>query len=188
MKKSFFNKAIRIMLFTNGLVLISSAMIAPIYAIFVEKVGGDLMDASVAGAIFTSIAGLVTLFSSKLSDEVKENELILVVGYTIIGFGFLLYLFVSSVLFLFIIQAIIGLGEAIYTPAFDAIYSKHLDKKEAGLEWGAWEALDYFTRTIGALAGGVIATLFGFKILFITMALLCFLSALYILHLKRNIL
>lgn len=45
-------KQIKILLFTDGLVLVAAAMLAPIYAIFVEKIGGDLLDASLAGAIY----------------------------------------------------------------------------------------------------------------------------------------
>lgn len=186
MKKRFFNKALRILLSTNSLILLSAAMLGPIYALFVEKVGGDLMDASIAGGIFALVAGLTTLISGKYSDKIKQNELIIVLGYTIMGIGFLLYFWVSSIIFLFLVQAIIGLGEAIYSPAFDAVYSKHLNQKKSGLQWGAWESMNYFTTAIGAIIGGAIVTYFGFQTIFIIMAALCFSSALYIFHLKRS--
>lgn len=188
MVRLFFNKALRILLVTNAMVLISAAMLGPIYAIFVEKVGGDLMDASIAGGIFAFAAGITTLISGKYSDKIKENELIIVLGYIIMGVGFLLYIWVNSIISLFIVQAIIGFGEAIYSPAFDAVYSKHIDRHKSGTQWGAWEALHYFIAAIGAIIGGSIVTLFGFQILFIIMAILCFGSALYIYHLERNVL
>lgn len=176
------------MLLTNAMILIASAMLGPIYALFVEKVGGDLMDASIAGGIFALVAGLTTLISGKYSDKVKENELIIVLGYLIMGTGFLLYFWANSVIFLFVVQAIIGLGEAIYSPAFDAVYSKHLDGQRFGVQWGAWESMNYFMTAIGAVVGGGLVTLFGFQTLFIIMATLCFGSALYIFSLKRKIL
>ena len=170
------------------MILMSAAMLGPIYALFVERVGGDLMDASIAGAIFAFVAGLTTLISGRYSDQIKENELIIVLGYTIMGTGFLLYFWVNSIIFLFIVQAVIGLGEAIYSPAFDAVYSKHLDAHKSGTQWGAWESMNYFTTAIGAIIGGSLVTLFGFQILFVVMAILCFSSALYIYHLKRSVL
>lgn len=188
MHRLLFNKALRILLLTNAMVLMSAAMLGPIYAIFVEEAGGDLMDASFAGGIFALTAGLTTLISGKYSDRLKENELIVVAGYTIIGIGFFLYFWVDSMIFLFITQAIIGLGEAIYSPAFDAVYSKHLDGTKSGRQWGAWESMNYFTTALGAIIGGALVTAFGFKTLFIVMAIMCFSSAGYIYHLKRRIL
>lgn len=188
MKKLFFNKALRILLFTNAMILVSVAMLAPIYAIFVERVGGDLMDASIAGGIFAFVAGITTLVSGKYSDKIKETELIIIFGYLIMGIGFLLYFWVSSVAFLFMVQVVIGLGEAIYSPAFDAVYSKHLDGHKSGTQWGAWESMNYFTLAFGAIIGGSIVTFFGFQILFAIMAILSFSSAIYIYHLKRNVL
>lgn len=186
--KGVFNRAIRILLFTNSLILFAVAMLGPIYALFVEKIGGDLLDASYAFAAFALAAGLTTLISGKYADKVKENELIVVLGYIIMMFGFLGYLLVHSIWSLFIVQIVIGLGEAIYSPAFDAVYSKHLDGHKSGQEWGAWEAINYFTAAVGAFIGGLVVTFFGFNTLFILMAGLCLFSASYIFFLPRKIL
>lgn len=188
MTRLYFNKALRILLSTNAMILTAAAMLGPIYALFVEQVGGSLMDASIAGTIFALVGGLTTLVSGKYSDKIQENELIIVLGYTIMGIGFLLYYWVGSIGFLFLVQAIIGLGEAIYAPAFDAVYTKHIDGHKSGTQWGAWESISYFTNALGALLGGIMVTLFGFQSIFIAMSALCFGSALYIFRLKRHIL
>jgi len=188
MKILFFNRALRILLWTNALILMAGAMFGPIYALFVEEIGGDLMDASIAGAVFTLAAGVTTLASGYYSDRARESELIVVFGYALMGAGFLGYLFVHTIFALFVVQAIVGIGEAIYSPAFDAIYSKHLDGHRSGKQWGAWESMYYFVATAGAVAGGYLATRFGFNMLFVVMALLCFGSALYIYKLKRRVL
>lgn len=186
--KRLFNKQIRILLVTNGLILISGAMLGPIYALFVEKIGGDLLDASYAFGVFALAAGITTFVSGKYADKLKENELIVVCGYGIMGVGFLSYILVNSIISLLAVQVIIGLGEAIYTPAFDAVYSKHLDGHKSGREWGAWEAINYFTTAFGAIAGGLLVTFFGFNTIFVIMGLLCFSSATYIFRLPRRIL
>ena len=186
--KQFLNRPLRILLSTNALILLAGAMFGPIYAIFVERIGGDLLDASYAFAVFAVAAGLTTLLSGKFSDKVKNSELIVVLGYAIMGIGFFCYLFVSSIFLLLIVQVIIGLGEAIYSPAFDAVYSKHLDNHKSGQEWGAWESLNYFTTAIGAVIGGLLVTQFGFDAIFILMGSLCIASALYILFLPRKLL
>ncbi|MBT3419048.1 MAG: MFS transporter [Candidatus Magasanikbacteria bacterium] len=188
MKKPFLNKALRILLSTNAMILMAGAMLGPIYAIFVEDVGGDLLDASLAGGIFALVAGITTLLSGKYSDKIRNSKWVIILGYAIMGLGFLSYVWVDSVIYLFIVGAIIGLGEAIYSPVFDALYSKHMDKRKAGALWGAWESMDYFTAAVGAIIGGAIVTAFGFEVLFISMASLCFVSALYIYILKEKVL
>ncbi len=182
------NRALRILLVTNALVLVAGAMLAPIYALFVDKIGGDLFDAGLTGGVFALAAGITTLIAGRFADKIRENELIVVLGYVIMGVGFLLLTKVGSILSLFLVQALIGFAEAVYAPAFDALYSRHLDRRHAGREWGLWEAIHYFAITIGAIVGGFIATKFGFQILFVIMSVLSFISALYIYFLPRKVL
>ena len=186
MKRLFFNRALRILLFTNAVVLIAGAMIGPIYALFVEKVGGSLLEASITGGIFALAAGLTTLIAGKYADSMKKEELIVAFGYLVMGIGFMLFMFVNSIWFLLVVQMVIGFSEAFYSPAFDALYSKHITPSKAGREWGAWEALNYFSLFVGAIAGGIIVTKFGFNALFMIMAVLSFSSSVYIYHLPRS--
>lgn len=180
------NYPLRILLFTNGLILFSGAMLGPIYALFVDEIGGDLLDASLAGATFSLTAAIVVFLFGKLSDSVKENELLVVFGYVLMGIGFLLYAVVDSMAMLLLIQVIIGIGEAMYSPSFDALYSKHLDAEKSGTQWGTWESLNYSSAASGAFIGGVVATNFGFHGLFMIMASLAFFSATFIFALKRT--
>ena len=92
MKQFLFNKALRILLITNGLVLLASAMLGPIYALFVENIGGDLLDASLTGGLFALAAGITTLVAGRFADKNKRGDLIVVFGYTLMGIGFLLYI------------------------------------------------------------------------------------------------
>lgn len=185
-KKNILNTPLRILLITNSLVLLAGGMIGPIYALFVENIGGDLLDASFAGAAFALAAGVTTFISGKYTDGHDHKEMIVVLGYIVMGAGFFLYTIVDSMFTLLIVQVIIGFGEAIYLPAFDAVYSKHLDHNKEGQQWGAWESMYYFATAIGATAGGYIVVYSGFNPMFILMALLCFGSALYIFQLPKK--
>ncbi|MFH0818823.1 MAG: MFS transporter [Patescibacteria group bacterium] len=186
--KNFLNQSLKILLITNSLILIAGAMLGPIYALFVEQIGGDLLDASFAGGIFAVVAGITTLLAGNYADKIKENELIIVFGYFVMGIGFFLYIFVDSVMFIFIVQALIGFAEALYSPAFNAIYSKHLIRHREAYSWSAWEAMNYFTVAFGSALGGLIVYYFSFDIIFIIMAMLCFSSAIYIYFLPRKVL
>lgn len=187
-KKPLITYPLRILLVTNALILIAGAMLGPIYALFVEDMGGDLMDASIAGTIFALVAGITTLLSGRYSDQIKESKEIVVLGYALIGIGFAAYIFVNNMYALFLVQALIGFGEALYSPAFDALYTRHVSKKNMGVLSGAWEAMNYFVQALGAIIGGLLVSYFGFDILFVVMSVLCLLSALYIACIKKRIL
>jgi len=182
------NKALKVLLATNGLILFAAAMLGPIYALFVEEIGGNLLDASFAVAAFALAAGITTYISGRYADTLREGELIIVLGYLIMSIGFFLYLFVNSIWFLLVVQLLIGFGEAIYSPAFDAVYSRHMSNTFAGRQWSAWEMMNYFVAAAGALIGGYIAWTFGFTSLFVVMGALSLLSAAYIYFLPRKLL
>lgn len=186
MKHFLLNKALRILLLTNGLVLIAAAMFGPIHAVFVNQIGGSLLDASLAGAAFALAAGITAFLSGKHSDKIHNKEMVVVTGYTIIGIGFLCHTVVESVTTLIIAQFIIGIGEAVYSPAFDAVYTTHTTKTRVGQQWGTWECMNYFSQMAGAMIGGLIASILGFDSLFLIMATLSFISALYIFRLPRK--
>lgn len=182
------NVALRILLMTDGLVVFSAAMLGPIYALFVRDIGGDILDTGLAAGVFTATAGIVVFLSGRFSDRVKEAEVVVAAGYAIMATGFFGYLFVHSVAELLVAQAVIGFGQALCSPSFDALYSKHVDPGKSGTQWGAWESMNYFAAAFGALAGSVVASLFGFPALFTVMGCLAYTSALYIYFLPRKVL
>jgi predicted MFS family arabinose efflux permease len=186
--KKFFNRAIRILLGTNWFIMVAGAMLGPIYALFVKNVGGSLLDASYAAAVFFLTGGIVTLISGRYSDRIKQNELILVLGCCIMGIGYFGYILVNSMWSLLVVQVLTSFGEAIYYPVFDVLYSKHSSKRQPGAQWGTWEALYYFTAAFGAITGGFLVAMCGFNTMFAVMGLLCFASAAYVFMLPRSVL
>ena len=70
----------------------------------------------------------------------------------------------------------LGIAEAISLPAFDGIYSKNLDRGRFASEWGMYETMDYLVTGVSAGVGGLIASVFGFQILFFIMFLLSLVS------------
>ncbi len=187
-KKNTFNRAIRILLTTNWIILLAAAMLGPIYALFVEEIWWSLLDASIAWATFALAAGIMTLISGKLSDRIKENKIIVVIWYLLIWLWFFLYIRVDSIIFLLIVQVLIWFGEALYSPAFDNEFSRNLDKGKAGRERGARESINYFATAIWAILWWFIVTQFWFSLLFLIISILCVGSAIYVLVLPKKVL
>jgi len=186
--KRLFNRATKILLSTDSIVLISVAMLGPFYTIFVENIGGSLFEASLTIAIFAFVAGITTLIAGKYTEKMKEKELVVVFGYTLMGIGFFLYIFVNSIWALFAVQVLVGFAGAIYAPALNYLHNEHVNKCGVGKIRGTWEAIDYFSVSIGAFVGSLIVYFWGFEMLFISMTAFCFSSALYIYFLPRRVL
>jgi hypothetical protein len=62
-------------------------------------------------------------------------------------------------------------------PAFDALYSRSLDKGREAQEWGLWEMIYGYTGAASALIGAAIVSVLGFGNLFIIISLMSFIAA-----------
>lgn len=167
----------KILLAASILSVVPSGLIGPIYAIFVNRVGGDVLAASASWSIFAFVFGALMLVFGLLEDHRLNKKAIIVAGYGILALGNLGYLFVSNVIQLFIVQAILGFGGAIMTPAWDAIYSKKVGRNKESSQWAYWEGGTRIVYAGAILAGGLIVTLYGFPMLFVLMFLFDLASA-----------
>lgn len=187
--KRFLNRPLRVLLVNDTMVLIAASMIVPIYAVYVGKIGGDILDAGLAAGVFAMVAGVTAIIAGKMTDRVKHQGKIIGMGYLFTGVGFLLYIFVNSIWQLLAVQVLVGLAQASATPAFDALYTKHIgSKKQASSRWSLWESGNYFAIAIGSAGGAAIVKLTSFATLFIVMAGLCFISSVYILSRPKHLL
>lgn len=149
--------------------IFSEGIILPIYAVFVQKIGGDILDASGAMAAFLITQGICTILVHRMKWTKKQRIWLLGIGWLIWTLGIALYLTISSVFMLFLSQMVTALGNAIADPILDEELSLHTDRKLKEFEWGFYEGIQSFMQGIAAIIGGLIATYYGFSILIYTM-------------------
>lgn len=179
------NPLYRILVSSYGLSTFSEGIILPIYAIFVQRIGGDILDASGAIAVFLIVSGVATILIHRLQWSKKHRTRLMVYGWLVWVIGIAGYFVISSTLTLFATQVLIALGNAIANPAFDAELDDHTDEALKSYEWGLFEALQDIFSGIAAIIGGVVALLFGFKTLIFIMVVAASLSFLMILYYVR---
>lgn len=182
------NRSLRILIIANTTMVFIIGMLAPFYAIFVQKLGGGIAFAGLSWAIFSIVAGILTFFLGQWQMRIKEQELLLALGYFIRGVVFLSYAFMGSIAQLIITQIFWGVGAALGSPAFDSIYSLHTDKKNSIAQWGQWEAVASIATGLAAIIGGVLIQSFGYAVVFLGMSILSFLLGVYIWRLPREVL
>jgi MFS family permease len=162
-------KALKILLLTDACFIFAAGLLGPIYAIFVSEIGGDLLDAGWAWAAFMLTSGIVVFLLSRWENKVHHYEQLIVGGYAIRVVAIFAYIFVQSPMQLMMAQALLGLGEAFTLPAYDALFTKSIDKGREAAQWGDWEAMDYIVTAFSAIIGSAIAMAFGFRALFMGM-------------------
>ena len=182
------NKSLRILILLNMTITFVIGIFAPFYAVFVAKIGGDLAFAGLSWGIFGIISGVLTLFFTKWSLRVREQELLLALGYFIRGIVFLSYGFMMSMSQLILTQILWGVAAAIGVPAFDAVYSAHTSRDGSIAEWGGLEGVSSIATGIAALLGGFVINAFGFQPIFFVMSGIAFLLSIYIWFLPRDVL
>lgn len=177
-----FNKGYKLLIFAYGFSIFSEGVLLPIYALFVENIDGNILDASGAIGVFLITSSILTFYINKQKWSEKYVLNLLVIGWLIWVLGNLGYLFVSNSTSLFVIQILLGIGSAMSEPAFHAELSDNIDSNIKVKSWGVFESLNTFLAGLAAITGGIVARFFGFNTLIILMIIISTLSLIVILR------
>ena len=180
------NTKIRLLLILDGFIITAFGLLGPIYAVFVQKIGGNILDAGLAFAVYSITLGVVAYFTGKLGDKIKNQINLLIIGQILLSIGFFSYLTVRNPTHLMFTQFILGLGAAISYPIYDGLFSISLDKGKQYSEWASWTSLNFVLTGIAAIVGSFIAKSFGFTALFITMGASSLISLFFCLFLQNK--
>lgn len=162
-------KTLKILLVGANIWYFGEGMMGPLFAVFSEKVGGDILDITWAWSTYLVITGLLYILVGKLLNNKDYKVKVMVLGYmlnALLTFG---YLLVDSPFKLFLVQAGLGIAEALGTPAWDALYAGNLDEDLDAYAWGLSTGQSQIVTGVAFAIGGVITHFISFNALFITM-------------------
>lgn len=182
------NRSLRILITTNSILVFIVGLFAPFYAVFIQHIGGNIAFAGLSWAIFSIVGGVLIFLFSKWELKIKEQELLIALGYILRGGVFVSYAFMTSITQLIMTQVLWGIATALSTPAFDSVYSTHTTKENSIVEWGQWEGISAIVTGVAALVGGFLIQAFGYEIIFIMMAVISVGLGIYIWRLPREVL
>jgi MFS transporter len=165
------NHYYRILVAAYSLSTFSEGILMPIYAVFVQKVGGGILDAAGAVATFFIVMGIAEWFIFRRKFSHTHRLHLMVGGWIVWLLGIFMYLIIRSVPILFLAQILTALGNAIADPAFDAELAERTDVSIKEYEYGTFEASKDIFQGIAALIGGLVVFAFGFHILVILMVI-----------------
>lgn len=161
-------KGYKILLTASLLANFGDNLIGPFYAVFVERIGGSILDIGFTVTVFSICTGLLMIIAGKISDKLNK-ELITIFGYGLYALGSLLYLTISSPWQLFMLQIVFAFGTACLAAPLTALFARYIQKGKEGAQWGFESGGGYLAVGAASFIGALIVNQWGFKILFITM-------------------
>ena len=175
----------RILLWGSNLWLFADGMLGPLFAVFSQKVGGNVLDISWAWAVYIGVTGIFVIIAGAVSDRVSKEKM-LVTGYALTAVFTFCYLLVSKPIHLLLVQAGLGLALGLSNPTWFALYDLHTHPDRKGFSWGLEDGTGKMITALAILIGGVIVRYWSFKALFIIMGTLQVFAALYQAQLLRK--
>ena len=190
------NKIIKVLITSDFFLNLGWGLLSPVFAIFILE---NIATQSISEA--TKVAGFAALFywitKSLLEVPIgrfldkkhgeKDDFWFMVIGTFITALVPIGYFFSSMPWHIYFFQIIHAIGMAMTLPSWLAIFTRHIDKGKEAFEW----SLE--TTSIGAGAGiaggvgGIIASIFGFNMLFIFVSVLTALSATLLFFVKNDV-
>lgn len=170
------NKVLRTLFLYNGIFVLAGGLLGPLYALYVEKINVGVLPVSISWAVFLFSTTFFTYIISKRGDKFKHKRFLLASGYLVRAMCWFSMALISSIEQLIIIQFILGIGEALGSPAFDAIFSEHLDRNKHIMDYSDWKVIATGFDVLGTVLGGLLISRFGFPYVLFGMAGLALLS------------
>lgn len=172
---------IKLLIFADLFVFSGLGFITPIFAIFIKDnlIGGSIAAAGIASTIYLITKAILQLPLARWTD--KEPASLrefwtLVIGHFLIALVPFMYLLMTTVNQLYLVQFLYGVGAALAYPGFMAIFTKFADHERAGSSWSIYSTSVILGMAITAGIGGWIGQVFGFIVLFVIVGIFTFLG------------
>jgi len=187
-----FNPVVRIMILSDILTVMSRlGFVTPLFAVYItDRIpGGNLEVVGIASMIYLLSKSLSQIATSALIDSIrgeKDDFWAMTGGTACFSLVYLMYIFIDSVAGLYILQFFLGLAAAFLFPSWTASFSRHLDKRQEGREWGMYFTLTDLSSAAAAILSGVIAYRLGFTYLFVLAAAVSLVGTLLLLSVRKK--
>ncbi len=190
------NKIIRALIYSDFVLNGAWGLLAPIFAIFIlqDIVGGNIVEgAKVAGfasLIYWSVKSVLQIPIGAYLDKNhgERDDFLFMVGGIFLAslspFGFLLS---SAPVHIYLSQSLQALGMAMMIPSSSAIFARHIDKGKEAYEYSLRSTSLGFGVGLAGAIGGVMTTVWGFKLIFLFVGIFTMMSGVILLSLKNQL-
>jgi MFS family permease len=184
------HKKERILLWSSNLWALGEGLFGPLFAVFAQRIGGNILDITWAWAIYLGMTGVLAIVFGRVSDRIWQwcgRERLLVAGYALNALCTFGYILVERPLHLFLVQAGLGVALALSNPTWSALYARYSPgEKEAGFAWGLVAGGQNLILAVAIIVGGYVVSTYSFSALFIAMGTIQVIATLYLLPMLRS--
>lgn len=176
------NPIIRRFIIADLILFAGWGLVDPIFAIFIlDKIeGATLITLGVVAAVYWFVKSLIQIPVAIALDKTpteKDDYMVLVAALVLAGIASFAFTTINQIWQLYLVQLVKAVAFALYLPSFYSIFSGHLDKDHRSLEFSLDSTSVGIAAGTAGLISGVLAKYFGFTMVFIVVAILCFLAA-----------
>ncbi len=175
------NKIAGVLIFADFFLHAGWGLVGPIFAIFlVQNIeGGNLGTIGFVAATYWFVKSISQPFIADIFDLKKGEEddfKCLIGGMIVANLIPLGYFFSTQIYHIFLLEAVRGIAMAFVVPAWLGMFSRHIDKNWYAFTWSIQSTVIGLSAAFAAAFGGVIASILGFKAIFILVSFLGLLS------------
>ena len=187
-----FNKVIRTLIISDFLLQSGWGFIGPIFAIFITNQiqGGSLEMVGFVAATYWLSKALAQPFIARFLD-IKKGERddlkVLIYGMIVANLVPIGYAFSDHIIHIFILEFIRGLAMACVIPTWSGFFTRHIDKGWENFSWSIESTSISMAYGFAAAFGGIMAIIFGFKVVFVLVSILGLISSVILLSIKDKI-
>ncbi len=187
------NKIVRYFIISDLFFVGGWGLINPILAIFIvdEIAGATLTTVGLAAAVYWILKAVfqipIGLYLDRNKGE-KDDFYTLVLGLFLASVTAFLFVFIDRIWQLFVLQAFHAIAFAFYTPAWNAIFTRHIDKNRYAFDWSLDSAIVAFAAGLSGAISGLVAGTYGFDVVFLAAAVLTMIAAVVIFSLPDIVL
>lgn len=158
------------------------ALSGPFVSVFIVQgiSSGTVAIVGVASMIFLVTKSILQIPFSHLVDKTaKENSVvgILSFGYAVMALCPIILAFSTTAWHVFIAQFFCGLGNALSYPSWNALFTHHIDQKQAAFEWSVYDTIIGLSGAGAVVLGGFLIDRAGFQTVFLATGLIILASS-----------
>src|SRR3989338_3515997 len=166
------NKVVKFMVFSDLLLFVGWGFISPIFSIFVlEKIeGATLLTVGISSAVYWVARAIVQPFIAQRLDKrkgEKDDYFVLLASLVCTGLAAFWIATIRQEGVLYIAQLFHGASFGVYSVAWPAIFTRHIDKVKVAFDWSLDRGSIGLAVAAASIIGAQTADVLGFEMVFI---------------------